>query len=886
MRALVFLIFLLVCASATAEEQSSPTSEVDSDTETTKEDDDNKPDNSETSKEDPEKAPSDDQEEKKEESGEEESSPKGDEDSASQEDQAEAAPSENNPEEEKDIEEKSNEPEPEPTEITAAEDTDTSGQTGKTSESALSSAKRRFEGIVLDPTGNPVGGAKVGIEPRGITTTSAEDGTVVIEIEPGTYPISVESKGLEPFTEVVALDESAAISGFELLMEFPIGDVVVTGTKTEKLAAEAPVKTQVVARKQIERKKATNLADALETTSGIRVENNCQNCNFTQVRLNGLEGRYTQILIDGRPVFSGLAGVYGLEQIPEEMIERIEIVKGGGSALYGGNAVGGVVNVITARPRANFGNLTLRGGAVGIEEPELRVSASSGLVNDDKDMAIHVFGGAYTREPWDANGDGFSEIGKVRQVMAGAETYLDVLKEGELQLKFHVLREQRRGGDSFDKPEHDAAIAESIHTMRYGGELRFHQLVTSHFNYDLGYGVAYTERDSYYGGGGDIAMSSPPTADEWEAKQAAMGAYGRTKNPVHTGDATVNFAYNALGEQIVTAGVQYLSDGLDDRFPAYGRRIDERYWDVAGILQHDWMYTDWAESIIGVRLDKHSELEELIASPRAALMFTPLEWLRTRTSFSTGFRAPQVFDEDLHITIVGGEGQIIYNDEALSPERSYSVAQQIELNFDLSDDWTLKTSINGFYTLIKDAFVLDEDDDPTTMGEIEMYRRNSGDTTVWGMELEAGIAFKQRWGLSGGWTYEQAENSEADPDFNTHTIFRTPEMYGFFETWAKPVGNLEVSSGLDITGSMKVPHYAGYIAENRMEVSPWFVDWSANLSYRFDIKRDVYLTPFVGIRNILDSRQEDYDIGPDRDAGYVYGPRLPRTLFAGIKGGI
>jgi outer membrane receptor for ferrienterochelin and colicins len=85
---------------------------------------------------------------------------------------------------------------------------------------------------------------------------------------------------------------------------------------------------------------------------------------------------------------------------------------------------------------------------------------------------------------------------------------------------------------------------------------------------------------------------------------------------------------------------------------------------------------------------------------------------------------------------------------------------------------------------------------------------------------------------------------------------------------------------------MKVPHYEGYINENRLEESPWLADWSANISYKIDLKHDRYLTPFVGIKNILDSRQDDYDKGPDRDAGYIYGPRLPRSFFAGIKGGI
>ena len=144
----------------------------------------------------------------------------------------------------------------------------------------------------------------------------------------------------------------------------------------------------------------------------------------------------------------------------------------------------------------------------------------------------------------------------------------------------------------------------------------------------------------------------------------------------------------------------------------------------------------------------------------------------------------------------------------------------------------------------------------------------------------------QMWGAGTGWTFEHAESSEEDPDFGTKKIMRTPSVYGYVETWLKVLNGLEFSTVLDITGPMKVPHYAGYIKEDTLKESPWFADWSANISYKFDLKDDRYVTPFIGIHNILDNRQDDYDKGAERDAGYIYGPRLPRTLFAGIKGGI
>ncbi len=742
-------------------------------------------------------------------------------------------------------------------------------------------------------------GARVRIAALGVDVRTSESGEVELPVQPGTYEVTVEAGGFEPLTETVVFDESAAMTGIELVLDYQLEEVTVTGTRTEKAAQQAPVKTQVVSRERIERRRATNLAESLDAITGVRVESDCQNCGFTQVRLNGLEGRYSQILIDGRPVFSSLAGVYGLEQIPEEMIGRIEIVRGGGSALYGGNAVGGVINVITTRPRFSYGNLTLRAGLVGMESLEGRVASSAGVVSESGDLALHVFGSSMYRDPWDADGDGFSEIGSSRQVAFGGESYWDVVRGGELQVKLHTLREYRRGGSHHRRPEHEAAIAEAIHTTRYGGESRFKYVMSEHLSLDVGYGVAVTERHSYYGGRGDVEIPTLPadvtqiTQDEWdayqdavEAREIALGAYGRTLNPVHTADAFVNFAFDAAGEMIVTTGAQMKVDGLEDRAPAYNRTIDEVYSDLGVILQHDWLFAEWGESVLGVRMDKHSELDDPVLSPRASLLLEPLSWMRLRTALSTGFRAPQVFDEDLHITVVGGEGAVIRNADGLDPERSYGVTQQVEGDWDLGGSWDLDAGLNGFFTRITDAFVVEEQDDPATVGQLELERRNRGETTVFGGELEVSLALAQLFGVMGGVTLERARNSEPEEDFGSKGIFRTPNVYGFFETWTRPVAGLTLSTDLQITGPMKVPHYAGYIADDRLEESSTFFDWGANMAYRIGAERGMYVEPFLGVRNILDSFQDDFDRGPDRDAGYVYGPRMPRTVFGGIKGGV
>ena len=131
-------------------------------------------------------------------------------------------------------------------------------------------------------------------------------------------------------------------------------EVVVSANRNETSRKVAPVVVNVMNARLFESVNSTDLAKSLNYQSGLRVENNCQNCGFPQVRINGLEGPYSQILINSRPVVSALSGVYGLEQIPVNMIERVEVVRGGGSALFGANAVGGTINIITKRPHQQF----------------------------------------------------------------------------------------------------------------------------------------------------------------------------------------------------------------------------------------------------------------------------------------------------------------------------------------------------------------------------------------------------------------------------------------------------------------------------------------------------------------------------------------------------
>ena len=703
----------------------------------------------------------------------------------------------------------------------------------------------------------------------------------------GDEPIVIDEDELDLTSE--GTDEAAATTDGEDPLKLT-EDIVVTGTRSARPKDDAPVRTQTIDRDQIEQRNARNLAEAINYTSGVRVETNCQNCGFTQLRLNGLNGAYTQVLIDGLPTFSGLAGVYGLEQLPAEIIDRVEIVKGGGSALYGPSAVAGVINIITRAPRQPFASALVSYEHVGLRAPDLRLSGDGAIVSNSGKSAAHFFATTRMRDELDLNDDAFSDQTKLNQLAAGTSIFITPAPNSMLRLSFHALNEYRRGGDQLDLPPHEADIAEELQTQRLQAELRWEQQLSKNLRYSFGYALAYTDRRSYYGAGGGVDPSLPPTGlpnqdfrEDFDTERLALGGYGKTTNPLHVGDAHVDIGFDAAGPQVLTLGAQLNIDDIEDRYLGYDREIDATYTVFGAYAQHSWIPVKWAETVIGARIDSHSELDNPIISPRGALMLRPTPWLRLRSAVSTGFRAPQAFDEDLHIETVGGSPRLILNDPNLGPERSFSVSQQVQAITRLQDGQDLRFGINGYMTRLSNAFVLNEDDDPST-DEEELLRSNRGTTVVVGAEVEASYQTPS-FALRAGWTFERAANDEPDEDFGRKRIFRTPLHYGYADGLLR-VGMLQLQSGVELTGPMLVPRYDAGAEPLEVNTSQWFANWSLNISWVELVVGEATVEFCVGARNILDSRQRDLDRGPDRDSNYVYGPAQPRTVFGGLRGSL
>ena len=231
------------------------------------------------------------------------------------------------------------------------------------------------------------------------------------KVPEGTYTLRVQLLGYATQEKKITVSRDyATVVHFTMEEEtIQVDEVVVSANRNEVSRKLAPVVVNVMSHKLFETVNSTDLAKSLNFQSGLRVENSCQNCAFPQVRINGLEGPYSQILINSRPIISALSGVYGLEQIPTNMVERIEVVRGGGSALFGANAVGGTINIITKDPVSNSFQVSNTLSAIDGKSWEQYMGANASLVSKDNTYGIALYQSYRNRNPYDVDGDGFSK---------------------------------------------------------------------------------------------------------------------------------------------------------------------------------------------------------------------------------------------------------------------------------------------------------------------------------------------------------------------------------------------------------------------------------------------------------------------------------------------
>ena len=708
------------------------------------------------------------------------------------------------------------------------------------------------------------------------TMTDATGHYTLRNLKPGKHTIEASSMGYATEKREITLKKGQTHEvNFDVSPDaFMLDQVVVTGSKSEQKRRNSPVLVSVINNKVLDLVSATSLADGLSFQPGVRVENDCQNCGFTQVRINGLDGHYSQILMNSRPVFSALTGVYGLEQIPANMIERVEVMRGGGSALFGSSAIGGTINIITRDPAVNYAEVSHSLTSMGISGSlDNNTTLNASVVGPNNRIGLMIYGQNRHRDGYDHDGDSFTEIAKLSTQTMGLRTFMRTSDNTKLTLGYHGTHEYRRGGDNLDVTPHEALIAEEVQHDINGGEASFDLWSANRDDHLNIFAAAQnTNRKSYYGGDHD------------------PNAYGHTHDLVVTSGAqlTHNFKRLWFMPSELIAGLEYNYNFLNDVTVGYDHDITQRVNIFSGYLQNEWRDDRWG-FLIGARIDKHSMISHPIVSPRANIRFNPSDKVNFRLSFSTGFRSPQAYDEDFHVAIVGGERVVTVLAPGLKEESSRSVSASVDLYHNFGNVQT-NLMIEGFFTDLSDVFALRKLNEKDAAGNDVLERYNGGGARVGGLNIEGKAIFSPRIQLQAGATWQRSrykqfeqwsENSEVPP---VKRMFRTPDLYGYLTFNYEITKALRAAVSATYTGSMLVQHIEGSGTDiDRAVTTPRFFDANLKLTYEFKVFHTACIEASAGIFNIFNSYQNDFDKGPLRDSGYIYGPALPRSLMASIK---
>ncbi|MFI3270006.1 MAG: TonB-dependent receptor [Rikenellaceae bacterium] len=717
----------------------------------------------------------------------------------------------------------------------------------------------------------------------------------------GNYTLRASMVGYTPVDKKISVKAGETLQNitFELTEDvLSVDQVVVSANRTEIKRKNSPAIVSVMPAELFKIVEAPTLAGGLSYQPGVRVEDNCQNCGFTQVRINGLDGHYSQILVDSRPMFSALTGVYGLEQIPANMVERVEVVRGGGSALFGSSAIGGTVNIITKTPEYNGGEVAhslkiLEGGKM-----DNNTTANVALVSDNQRAGLTLFGNVRNREGYDANGDGFTEISEIEASTFGLRSFLKTGDYTKLSLQYDYTDEYRRGGDMLDSPINDATIAETTTHKINGGGLNF-DIFSKNYGRKLNlYASAqHTNRDSYYGGseGGYALDEDGYTMDEDGDGLADLEIeeFGFTEELTVVTGAQFSQSWEKLWFMPAefVGGVEYNYNKLEDmNFDIYDEAVSQKINTVGVYAQNEWR-NDRFGLLLGLRADKHSMIDNVILSPRVNVRYNPSDKVNFRASYATGFRGPQAFDEDLHIAVVGGERWVTQLADDLKEEKSqsYSISADMYHNFGAVSTNLL---IEGFYTALRDAFVVTPTGEYTSTGAMIQTRENGSGATVKGVSAEARVTLPRVVSFQASMTYQKSRYeeeeiwSEDDDVAGTKEMFRSPDWYGYITANVDLTQRLMLSLSGTYTGKMLVQHFAGaenFDVQDAAVRTQDFFDANLKLTYGFTLVNAVKMEVSAGVQNIFNSYQSDFDLGADRDAGYVYGPMSPRGYTLGAK---
>ncbi|MGK6349988.1 TonB-dependent receptor [Parapedobacter sp. DT-150] len=736
-----------------------------------------------------------------------------------------------------------------------------------------------IKGTVTDKSGTAVPYATVALPALKIGTTADSLGTYALTGVPaGNWELEVKYVGYQPHStkirtngttpttkDIVLTDESASLD-----------EVVVSGTMKEVSKLDSPVPVEVYSAKFFKANPSPSVFDALQNINGVRPQLNCNICNTGDIHINGLEGPYTMVLIDGMPIVSGLSTVYGLSGIPQSLIDRVEIVKGPASTLYGSEAVGGLINIITKNPRTTP---LLAVDAFGTGWGEINADVAVKVNVSDKVQSLLGANYFNYQNTIDNNNDNFTDLTLQHRISVFNKWNFERPENRVFSFAARYIYEDRWGGEMNWGPQYrgtDEVYGESIYTSRWELFGTYQLPVKEHIM--VMFSANGHDQNSVYG-------STPFLADQY----------------IGFGQVTWN---KPAGNHDLLAGMTYRYTYYDDSTPVTAQQDNTdinkpTHTKLPGVfLQDEISLNENHKLLLGARYDYNS-IHGSILTPRANY-----KWSSTnknnilRLSFGNGYRVANVFTED-HSALTGAREVVFEGD--LKPETSWNGNLNFVKKVPLGSGGIIGFDATVFYTYFNNKIIADYDTDATRIS----FGNLDGHAISQGVSLNVDLALMNGLKLTAGATAMDVYSEEAGQ--KVQQLF-TEKFTG---VWSASYTLKRLGLTLDYTGNLYGPMRLPLLsaADPRSEFSPWWSIQNIQLSKSFGNGIEVY----GGIKNLLNwtpnkgnpfiiarandpfDKQVEFDgngqamvtaenpYGLTFDPSYVFGPNQGARGFVGIR---
>lgn len=681
----------------------------------------------------------------------------------------------------------------------------------------------------------------------------------LLSIPYGTHELTVSCVGYETKKLSVTIDSATPLA---LTIELKaassaLDEVVVTGTMKPVTRAESPVPVSIITPKLFRKNPTPSLFEAVGMINGVQPQINCNVCNTGDIHINGMEGPYTMVLIDGMSIVSGLSTVYGLNGIPNSLVERIEVVKGPASALYGSEAMGGIINVITKDPeKAPFVSIDVHGTSWG----EISTDASLKFKTGKSTSLLGVNYFNY-QNPIDKNDDGFTDVTLQDRVSIFNKWNFQRRDARMASLAARYIYEDRWGGEmNWSKKWRggDEVYGESIYTKR-AELIGMYQLPTKEKIYAQ-FSYNWHNQNSWYGdlpymANQQVAFAQTHWDKEWGQSHAFL--------------LGMAFRYN------------YYDDNTPATATSDGTSNQSAHTYLPGVfVQNEWTATPNHKLLVGYRYD-YDKNHGHVHSPRMAYKWSPHEEHTVRASFGTGFRVVNLFTED-HAALTGAREVIIAS--ALDPERSYNGNLNYVVHIP-SRYFSLEMDLTGFYSYFTNKIVADFDTDPQKI----LYDNLSGHAIAKGISLDTDFIFDIPLRVSAGVSYMDVYTVDEEDGKNIKSQqLHAPKWSGnFVATYTLPKGFM-----IDLTGQWNGPMRLPILPNDyRPEYSPWFCitnvqvtkDFANGISLYGGAKNIFNFVPKDPIMRSFDPFDRFVDDLVNNPYGYTFDPSYNYASLQGIR---